>query len=218
MNNKKTKLYEELKHSILIMDFRPDQALDELAISAQYGLSRTPVRDTFRRLAGEGYVEIRANHGARVSSMGPELHRSFLSVAPLVFTAIGRLAVQGCTLLQLKKLEAAHDRYSAASAAKQARQMILENHRFHEVLGEMAANPYLDASISRLLLDQTRLNLLTQGLTGPQAQRDGCQEWQVEVVDAIGDRDEARVTTLILRYWDRALQVRVAAGQSYFQE
>ncbi len=50
--------------------------------------------------------------------------------------------------------------YSAASEAQHPQQMVLESHRFHEILGEMATGPYLEASLSRLLLDQARMDLL----------------------------------------------------------
>lgn len=53
VRDNKYRLYEELKEQILTMDLQPDSQLDDLEICTQYGLSRTPVRDTLRRLAGE---------------------------------------------------------------------------------------------------------------------------------------------------------------------
>lgn len=201
MKDNKHRLYEELKQQILTMSLQPDSPLDELELSAQYGLSRTPVRDTLRRLAGEGYVEIRANHGSRVSPMGHEIRRSFLLVAPMIFTAIGRLAVQEFKSFQLIELKAAHERYRAANEAQHAQQMVLENHRFHEILGEMAACPYLEASLSRLLLDQSRMDLLALRLNDPNTQMARCLEWQGALVDAFSDRDEERVAELIRGFW-----------------
>lgn len=67
MKNGKTCLYEDLKRQILTMELDPDEALDEVVLSERYGLSRTPVREVFRRLAGEGYIDIRENRGARLS-------------------------------------------------------------------------------------------------------------------------------------------------------
>jgi len=87
-------LYEDLKRQILTMELDPDTDLDEAALCERYGLSRTPVRETFRRLAGEGYVEIRENRGTRVSPMTHATLRQFFLVAPMVYAAIGRLAVQ----------------------------------------------------------------------------------------------------------------------------
>ena len=58
MRTGKVALYEDLKRHILTMELDPDELLDEAALTAQYGLSRTPVREIFQRLAGEGYLEI----------------------------------------------------------------------------------------------------------------------------------------------------------------
>ncbi len=58
MRTGKVALYEDLKRHILTMELDPDELLDEAALTAQYGLSRTPVREVFQRLAGEGYLEI----------------------------------------------------------------------------------------------------------------------------------------------------------------
>jgi DNA-binding GntR family transcriptional regulator len=90
----KSALYEDLKRQILTMELDPDEALGEVVISERYGLSRTPVREVFRRLAGEGYIDIRENRGARVIPMNYATLRNFFLVAPMIYAAIGRLAVQ----------------------------------------------------------------------------------------------------------------------------
>ena len=56
MKGRKSALYEDFKRQILTMELDPDGALDEVVISERYGLSRTPVREVFRRLAGESRV------------------------------------------------------------------------------------------------------------------------------------------------------------------
>ena len=35
--------------------------------------------------------------------------------------------------------------------------MVLENNRFHEIMGEMYGNPYLQPSLGRLLIDHARI-------------------------------------------------------------
>jgi DNA-binding GntR family transcriptional regulator len=90
----KNSLYDDLKRQILTVELEPDEDLDEVILSERYGLSRTPVREIFRRLAGEGYVDIRENRGARVVPMNHSTLRDFFLVAPMIYAAIGRLAVQ----------------------------------------------------------------------------------------------------------------------------
>jgi DNA-binding GntR family transcriptional regulator len=68
--DRKSELYEHLKTSILTFRILPGENLDEAQLSKTFGLSRTPLREVFRQLAGDGYVEIRANRGAKISANG----------------------------------------------------------------------------------------------------------------------------------------------------
>lgn len=77
MRTGKTALYEDLKRLILTMELDPDELLDEASLTAQYGLSRTPVREVFQRLAGEGYLEIVEKRGVRVIPMSHATLRNF---------------------------------------------------------------------------------------------------------------------------------------------
>jgi len=157
MKSRKSSLYDDLKRQILTMELDPDADLDEASLSERYGLSRTPVREIFRRLAGEGYVEVRENRGARVIPMNHSTLRNFFQVAPMIYAAVGRLAVQNFKPRQLADLRETQERFRAASAAKDLLAMVLENNRFHEIMGEMSGNVYLRPSLGRLLIDHARI-------------------------------------------------------------
>lgn len=60
-SGRKAPLAEILRRRILTMDLAPGAVLDEVALGEAYGLSRSPVREILRQMAGEGYVEIEAN-------------------------------------------------------------------------------------------------------------------------------------------------------------
>ena len=66
MKSGKTALYETLKRQILTLELPPDDDLDEARLSEEYGISRTPVRDVLRQLAGEA-TSISARTGALAS-------------------------------------------------------------------------------------------------------------------------------------------------------
>lgn len=157
MRSGKTALYEDLKRLILTMELDPDALLDESSLTAQYGLSRTPVREVFQRLAGEGYLEIVEKRGVRVIPLSHATLRNFFLVAPMIYAATGRLAVQHFKPAQLKALKETQKRFRKAVKAGDADALALENNRFHEIMGEMAANPYLQPSLGRLLIDHCRI-------------------------------------------------------------
>src|SRR4051812_41112430 len=101
MKDGKTALHETLKRQILTLELAPDHDLDEVGLSEQYGISRTPVRDVLRQLSGEGYVDIRENRGARVIPMNHATLRDFFLVAPMIYEAVGRLAVRNFKAAQM---------------------------------------------------------------------------------------------------------------------
>jgi DNA-binding GntR family transcriptional regulator len=204
MKGSKGSLYDDLKRRILTMELDPDEDLDEMALSERYGLSRTPVREIFRRLEGEGYIEIRANRGARVVPMNHSTLRQFFLVAPMVYAATGRLAVQNFKPSQMADLKDTQERFRAASKSGDALAMVLENNRFHEIIGEMSCNVYLQPSLGRLLIDHARI-----GHTFFRPRNDDMRkrlkiavEHHDGFIAAIGGHDEDAVVDLVFEHWE----------------
>lgn len=151
--------YQSLKTAILTLELQPGADLDEASLSAEFGLSRTPLRDVLRRLAGEGYVDLRQNRGARVSEMSHTSLRDFFLAAPMIYGAILRLAAENAMQPQIEMLKATQTRFREALQHGTARDRALMNNRFHEITGEMAGNVYLLPSFQRLLIDHARISM-----------------------------------------------------------
>ena len=75
--DRKAALGDALRRRILTMQIAPGAVLDEVALSEEFGLSRPPVRELMRQMAGEGYIELEANRPARVTSMSYHALRDF---------------------------------------------------------------------------------------------------------------------------------------------
>jgi DNA-binding GntR family transcriptional regulator len=204
VKSSKSSLYDDLKQQILTMELEPDADLDEMILCERYGLSRTPVREIFRRLAGEGYIDIRDNKGARVIPMNYSTLRNFFLVAPMVYAAIGRLAVQNFTARQLSSLRDTQELFRAATVSGDAPAMVLENNRFHEIMGEMSQNVYLRPSLGRLLIDHARIG---HTFFRPR-NADMRERLQLAVkhhdgfIAAIDAHDEDTVVDLVFEHWE----------------
>lgn len=59
-------VWREIRKAIVSLEFAPGTPLREAALSARYGISKTPIREAFFRLEKEGLVEINKYRGARV--------------------------------------------------------------------------------------------------------------------------------------------------------
>lgn len=197
----KDNCYDDLERRILATDLAPGEDLDEGGLCAAYGISRTPLREVLQRLAGEGYVTLSPNRGAQVASMDLQTMRRFFQSAPLVYSSIARLAAEHRTEAQVAALRMVQAEFAAAQTPKEA---AFANHRFHALIGEMAANPYLSAALGRLLIDHTRLGLTFYG-PASEAERDlvaRARAQHEEMVDAIVARDADRIVEITLDHWD----------------
>jgi len=194
----------DLKRRILSLDLAPGAALDEARLAEHYGISRTPMREVLQRLTGLGFAVQEDNRGAKVASMNIAAMRTFFQTAPLIYASIARLAAENRTAEQITALREAQDTFRAATYAEDANAASLANHRFHEVIGEMAHNPYLMAALSRMLIDHTRLS---QTFYRPASQDEAARvetarRQHDQMIDAIASRDTDRATELTLRHWD----------------
>lgn len=156
--NRKEEACIDLKRRVLTLELPPGHVLDEVALSDQYQLSRTPLREVLQRLAGEGYLSLAANRGASVSSMDLATMRNFFQSAPLIYAAIARLATEQATPTQIVTLKKIQQRFAKSLDKRATADMSMLNHRFHEQLGLMADSPYLSPSLGRLLIDHTRMS------------------------------------------------------------
>ncbi|MGB0507855.1 MAG: GntR family transcriptional regulator [Pikeienuella sp.] len=202
--SKKNLCADALRHRVLSMALAPGEALDEAAVSAEFGVSRTPLREVFQVLAGEGYLSIHANKGAQVSPMNVTVMRTFFQTAPLIYASTARQAAENRSTEQLDTLRAVQDRFRSAVAREDAADMALSNHRFHETIGAMAENSYLTPSLRRLLIDHTRISQVFYRPTSSAeagAIQDACTQHDV-MIEAIDCQAPAVIVELTMKHWD----------------
>ena len=200
----KQAIYDDLKKQILTLQLEPGSALDESSLSKRYAISRTPLREILRGLAAEGCVQIVSNRGAYVSSMDHKVLRDFFLTAPMIYSAIGRLAAQHANSEQIQQIREIQEKFRVAVAIKSSADMVYWNQCFHALMGEMADNPYLKPSYDRLLIDHARIS---QTFYRP---RD--QEMQGRMLSALEQHDamivaieagnSQRVVDLIVEHWE----------------
>jgi len=200
----KTTCLDDLRNRILSLDIAPGTDLDEKRLCDRYGISRTPLREVLQRLSGEGILTIEDNRGAKVASMDLGTLRTFFQTAPLIYANIGRLAAENRTTAQLEKLRSIQQNFARVTKIGDATSAALHNHAFHAEIGSMAHNPYLVASLNRMLIDHTRLSQTfyrptsvaeTVLVTRAVDQHDA-------MITAIADQDPALVVDLTLQHWD----------------
>lgn len=156
---KKSICINDLRRRILTNELDPGLYLDEVDIGETYGISRPPVREVLRQLAGEGYVVLHENRGAQVAPMSHKTLRNFFIAAPMIYAAVARLAAQHASHLQIERMKQIQRSFRVAIRNGDVTQRALLNERFHAAMGEVADNEYLLPSLRRLLIDHTRIGM-----------------------------------------------------------
>lgn len=202
--NKKQACQDALVHRILTLDIQPGSTLDETVLSEEYGLSRTPLREVFQKLAGDGYLAQIENRGTKVSSMDLASMRNFFQSAPMIYAAVARLASENANHQQIEELKHVQLHFRRAGEESEAQEMAMQNHQFHRVIGEMAGNPYLAPSLNRLLIDHTRMS---QMFYKPINSKERLLVWEAcdqhdGMIEAIEKNDPGAIVNLTIEHWE----------------
>ena len=200
----KARCLTDLQRRILTQDLPPGSYLDEVQLAEAYGLSRPPLREITRQLAGEGYLVLHPNRGAQVAPMTHRTLRNFFVAAPMIYAAVSRLAAQNARPPQIDALRAVQARFRGAIAAGDTTGRALLNDRFHALIGEMADNEYLLPSLRRLLIDHTRISMSfydprTTGLDRQRAEAADHHDQFIALIES-GDADGA--AALAIAHWE----------------
>ena len=131
MTKVKDEIISHLKRQIMMLTLAPGAPLDEVSLSTQFEISRTPLRDIFRQLAGEGYVQLRENKGAIVAPMDALSMRNFFLTAPMIYAATSRLAAQLATPKQIDMLAQTQKDFKQAVQDRSVESMVFYNDQFH---------------------------------------------------------------------------------------
>ncbi|MEM7069284.1 MAG: GntR family transcriptional regulator [Pseudomonadota bacterium] len=202
VQNKET-CRQDLIERILTLDIEPGAVLDEAELSEMYGLSRTPLREVFQKLAGEGYLTLAKNRGTKVSSMDINSMRNFFQAAPMIYAAVARLAAENAKKEQIAEIKEVQRLFRMACEQKEIRLIVMHNHNFHELIGKMADNPFLTPSLNRLLIDHSRMS---QKFYSPINSKERLVVWKAcdqhdAMIEALEKGEPATIVELTLEHW-----------------
>ncbi|MFC0450121.1 GntR family transcriptional regulator [Rhodococcus jostii] len=92
--SKGEQVYEQLRQDILNGILSPGQSLSAIDVGARFSASRTPVRQAFLRLEGEGLVSLIDRQGARVSPISIKSVRDLFELRILLESAATRMVAE----------------------------------------------------------------------------------------------------------------------------
>ncbi|MBU3621592.1 GntR family transcriptional regulator [Polynucleobacter sp. CS-Odin-A6] len=141
---------ERLREQIFSHELAPGSWLDEQSLALAFGISRTPMREAIKVLATEGLVTTKMNKGAYVTEVDrKDLEQIFTVLSLLEGQAAKETAIKASEE-QLTHLDDLHHRLEKAAADRDLEQFFEINVKFHEMIQEIADNPWMNGVIDDL--------------------------------------------------------------------
>jgi DNA-binding GntR family transcriptional regulator len=153
---------EQLRNRIFAHDLPPGSWIDEQALTAEYGISRTPLREALKVLAFEGLVTLRPGRGCQVTQLA---ERDLDELFPILALLEGRCAYEA-TLRADETGRAAirtlHEQLESMAREENITGFFDINQQFHLQIQELAGNRWLVQMIqdTRKVLKLTRFHSL----------------------------------------------------------
>lgn len=183
----KDHVYNSIRTMILNGDLAGDTWLRETDLSADLGVSRTPVREAFRRLATEGLVFHEWNRGVRVKQWGKnDLDEVFSIRSRLEPWGCGLAATAGTAPLDELETLAADMDEEAAKEPPDIDRITELNNRFHRLILDAAGNHRLSTMLASLV--EVLLVWQTFSHYAPEVMRRNLAHHH-EIIDALRARD-----------------------------
>ena len=166
-------VYEQIKEQILHLELPPGTSISEIDTAEKYNVSRTPVRDAFKRLEREGLLEIRPHIGTFISLIDLNAISDILyireAIEYAVLTDLSQIYDQSLSLrIQLILQEQKDLLESDLPIEDLSRAFIYSDNEFHAALFDAAGKKNIFTSLHAYYLQYERLRTFIN-LTGKEA-------------------------------------------------
>ncbi|MPW24728.1 FCD domain-containing protein [Alkalibaculum sp. M08DMB] len=189
--------YEKIKDSIIKNEFLPDTLLVERQLCTNMDISRTPVRDALRRLAGEGLVEFIPDKGMFVSRIRLEDIIEIYELREALESMAVRLFTLRKTEEDLKIMEGCVEQQESSFNKGDYSLSVAKDMEFHEVYIKGAKNLRME-NFLRTIHDQT--NRVAFSTTNDLERMERSIHQHKEVLEAIKSSDEVLAEELIKKH------------------
>ncbi len=175
----------------------PGERLNERVLCEQMGVSRTPMREAIKKLAGEGLVRLEPNRGAVVHRLTPDEVAAAFEVVASMEALSGELAAQRATPEQIQRVLELQDRMEQAHRYHDLPAYYQLNAEIHAAINQAAGNPVLAEMFRSINL---RLQSLRFRSNLDQKKWDAAVREHRDIADALAKRDQVGLSLLLRQH------------------
>ena len=196
------KVYRALKTEIIKGSLKPGTKLSEGKIAKQLGVSRTPIRETLKQLAAEGFVKMNPNQAVVVSNASLEDAQEVLQIRGVLEGLAARLATKIVNEEEIKELEKYQKQMEYYTNKDDALAFSEMDAEFHELILNICGNNRL-IRIRKNLSEQAHRYRI-RSLSVPGRLKYSLKEHQ-EIIEALKRKDAEQADRLSQKHIENVL-------------
>jgi len=181
---------DSIKTAIIKGKFKPGEKISEGELAESMGISRTPLREAFRKLENEGFIKIIPRKGAVVANIDTEEAINLYEIKSTLEGLAARLAAANMRDKDIGKLEKINDELKQLIDENDLESFYRVHTRFHEGFVKLCGNKRLIQMISNLNDHFNRFGIISLTLPG---QFENAIEQHSQIIEAFKSGDETLV-------------------------
>jgi len=185
---------DRLRDLIVQGRLAPGVRLNERLLTAQLGVSRTPLREAFKVLATEGLVELLPNRGAIVSEIDPVRLAQTLAVMGALEALAGEFACVNASDGQINEIRSLHQEMIANHARGDLAGYFKFNQAIHLKIVKYSGNTVLYNTYRQLNANVRRARYMANL---SQERWDAAVREHGEILEALAAREVDRIKALL---------------------
>ncbi|AEI83136.1 transcriptional regulator GntR family (plasmid) [Cupriavidus necator N-1] len=186
-------IYERVKNMAATFELRPGERINEIDLSKQLDVSRTPLREVLNQLMVEGFLERTTNKGFVSRPLDVKQIFDLYEYRLSLETAIGRLACQRATDDEIVQLERSVQEDAAVPEDSDSNQLLALDEAFHMRLAHLTRNDEFVRALSNV---NARIHYV-RWIDMRNGRRPYTQAEHMQIVQALKARDEVALVKLL---------------------
>ncbi len=153
-------VFKTLKRSIIEVNLKPGEKLNEKVVAEKFELSRTPIREAFIKLAQEGLLEIYPQRGTQISLIDLDRVEEARFMRETLEKAVIKLSCQNFPPKLLFELQSNLNAQEFCAKEKNYLRLFNLDEDFHHIIFEGCNKERLWSLISQISIDFNRTRVL----------------------------------------------------------
>jgi DNA-binding GntR family transcriptional regulator len=200
--------YKKIRNKIICHELKSGTRIDDQSLSESLQIGRTPLREALVRLTSEKLLKNEPGKGFFVSDLGFSDVKSIMETAKILYRAVGALAPVRIQPNEIKCLEKVSHTLTKAMAEKDYLKVVIYNSKFHKIINDSVANPFLSSVIDNIESQYSRICYLNfSGLSAENSQEleehyKRTREDHEKMIEALKNKNQKAMIKLVNQHFE----------------